>query len=191
MTSTFTESTVEGAALEIFGALGYTILHGPDIAPGELFTERSGYGDVVLLKRLRGALARINPQIPAEAIEEAVRKVLRTESPSLVENNRHFHRFLTGGVPVEYRRHDRIVHDSVRLFDFDAFENNDWATVNQFTIEENRRNRRPGLQSASNLQRRHSQPLPVQRIARYFRRDRSAPRHTDSGLGTLHALADD
>src|SRR5438309_705052 len=98
-----TESTVEEAALEILGGLNYAIVHGPDIAPGELFAERSSYGDVVLVKRLHEALARINPSIPAEAIEDAMRKVLRTESPSVVENNRRFHRFLTEGVPVEYR----------------------------------------------------------------------------------------
>ncbi len=121
------------------------MLSGPTIAPGELFEERSTYGDVVLVKRLREALARINRLIPAEAIEDAVRKVLRTESPSLVENNRRFHRFLTDGVSVEYRRDDRIVHDTVWLFDFEEPENNDWVAVNQFTVEENRKNRRPDI----------------------------------------------
>jgi type I restriction enzyme R subunit len=148
---TFTESTVEDAALEILEGLGYTILHGPDIAPDGLFAERSSYGDVVLVKRLRDALARINPKVPADAIEEAIRKVKQAESPSLVENNRRFHRFLTDGVPVEYRRDDlpaqagRIVHDTVWLFDFDEPENNDWVAVNQFTVEEDRRTRRPDI----------------------------------------------
>ena len=140
-----TESTVEEAALEIFGALNYTILHGPTIAPGEMFAERTSYGDVVLLKRLREALTRINPQIPADALDDAVRKMTRTETPSLVENNRSFHHSLTDGVPVEFRREDRIVHDTARLFDFETVENNDWVAVNQFTIEENRRNRRPDV----------------------------------------------
>lgn len=143
--STFTESTVEEAALEIFEGLRYTILHGPAIAPGEMFVERTSYSDVVLVKRLREAMARINPQVPGDALEEAVRKLLRTESPSLVENNRRFHRFVTDGVPVEYRRDDRIVHDTVRLIDFTTPENNDWVAANQFTIEENRRNRRPDI----------------------------------------------
>jgi type I restriction enzyme R subunit len=139
------ESTVEEAALEIFDSLGYAILHGPDIAPGELFAERSSYGEVVLTKRLREALVRINSHIPPEAIEDAVRKLLRTESPSQVENNRRFHHFLTDGVPVEYRKKERIVHDTLSLFDFKATDNNDWTAVNQFTIEENRRNRRPDI----------------------------------------------
>ncbi|HXG20699.1 MAG TPA: type I restriction endonuclease subunit R [Methylomirabilota bacterium] len=145
MATAFTESTLEEAALEMFDGLGYTILHGPDIAPEALFAERSSYGDVVLVKRLREALARINPKVPTEAIEEAIRKVQQTESPSLVENNRRFHRFLTDGVPVEYRRDDRIVHDTVWLFDFEEPENNDWVAVNQFTVEEDRRTRRPDI----------------------------------------------
>ncbi len=119
---TFSESTVEDAALEIFEGIGYTILHGPTIAPGEMFAERANYADVVLVERLRQALARINPKIPTEAIEEAIRKVLHPDSPSLVENNRRFHRFLTDGISVEYQGEGRIVHDQVRLFDFDKPE---------------------------------------------------------------------
>jgi type I restriction enzyme R subunit len=145
MTTTFTESTVEEAALEMFSGLGCSILHGPDIAPGELFEERKSYGEVVLVKRLRGALARINPKVPAEAIEEAIRKVVRTESPNLVESNRRFHRFLTDGINVEYRAEGRIVYDQVRLFDFDEPANNDWLVVNQFTVIEDKNNRRPDI----------------------------------------------
>jgi len=144
--SAFTESTVEDAALEIFESLGYAILHGPDIAPGELYAERSSYSEVLLAGRLKDALTRINSKIPADAIEEAIRKIVRTESPSLIENNRRFHRFLVEGVPVEYRGDDgRIVYNQVRLIDFEKSANNDWLAVNQFTVEEERRNRRPDV----------------------------------------------
>ena len=79
MTSTFAESTVEDAALELFADLGYSILHGPDIAPGEMFAERTAYSDVVLVGRLREALKRINPKAPAEAVEELfARSYIRT-----------------------------------------------------------------------------------------------------------------
>lgn len=145
MSNSFTESTVEDAALEIFGGLDYTILHGPNIAPDEMFAERATFGDVVLIARLRKALSQINSKIPAEAIEEAIRKVLHPDSPSLVENNRRFHRFLTDGISVEYQGQGRIVHDQVRLFDFDQPEKNDWVVANQFTIIENRSNRRPDI----------------------------------------------
>jgi type I restriction enzyme R subunit len=143
--SIISESDIEDATLEVFGGLGYAVLRGPDIAPGELFAERAGYEEVVLAKRLGKSLARINPRIPAEAIEEAIRKVTSAETPNLVENNRRFHRFLTDGINVEYRGPDRIIYDQVKLFDFDEPENNDWLAVNQFTVIEDKNNRRPDV----------------------------------------------
>jgi len=98
-----TESLVESAALSWFKELEYSLLFGPDIAPGELFAERESYEEVILVNRLRSALAKINPDIPEEAREEAIRKMMRAEHPSLIENNRRFHRYLVDGVPVEYR----------------------------------------------------------------------------------------
>jgi len=90
-------------------------------------------------------LARINPKVPAEAIEEAVRKVMHPDTPSLVENNRRFHRFLTDGVSVEYQAKDRTIHDQLPLFDFRDLDKNDWVVLNQFTIIEDRNNRRPDI----------------------------------------------
>jgi type I restriction enzyme, R subunit len=140
-----TESTVEDAALEILDGLGYTILHGPEIAPGELLAERTEYSDAVLVGRLQQALARINPRVPVEAIEEAVRKILSIQAPNLEESNRRFQRLLTDGINVEYRAGDRIVYDQVQLFDFEDADNNDWLAVNQFTVIENKNNRRPDV----------------------------------------------
>lgn len=145
MAETFTESTVEEAALEILDGLGYTILHGPEIAPGELLAERTDYSEVVLVARLQQALARINPKVPPGAIEEAVRKILSIQAPNLEESNRRFQRFLTDGIHVEYRADDHIVYDQVQLFDFDDLDNNDWLAVNQFTVIENKNNRRPDV----------------------------------------------
>jgi type I restriction enzyme R subunit len=140
------ESTVAAAALTWFEGLGYEILHGPDIAPGEPAAERSDYSEVVLEGRLRTALARLNPSIPETAIDEAARKVMRSETSSLVENNRRFHKLLTDGIDVEYRRPDgSIAGDKVWLFDFDQPERNDWLVVDQFTVIENKHNRRPDL----------------------------------------------
>lgn len=73
-----TESTVEEAALSWFEDLGYAVLSGPNISPGELFSERSSYSDVLLVGRLRSALARINPNIPEEALGDAIRKITIT-----------------------------------------------------------------------------------------------------------------
>jgi type I restriction enzyme, R subunit len=145
MTS-ISESTVEAAALHWFESLSYTVLHGPEIAPGESAAERTDYAEVVLENRLRNALARLNRTVPDTAIEEAARKVMRTETTSLVENNRRFHKLLTDGIDVEYRRPDgSIAGDKVWLFDFERPERNDWVVVDQFTVVENTRNRRPDL----------------------------------------------
>jgi type I restriction enzyme R subunit len=146
MTARFTESTVEDAALEWLEGLGYQVLHGPDIAPGEPASERATYGDVVLVERLRSALSRFNPNIPAPAREEAIRKLMVVESPTLVGSNHRFHTFLVNGVPVEYQDGSgRIIHDQVWLFDFEHPEGNDWLAVNQFTVLEGQSNRRPDI----------------------------------------------
>ena len=140
------EDEVEQAALSWFKELGYAVAHAPHLAPGEIAAERSSFSDVVLVGRLREAIARLNPAIPSDAREEALRKVLRHDAPSLVGNNRAFHRMLRDGVPVEYRRDDgSIAGDHVRLIDFDNPDANDWLAVNQFTVIEGQNNRRPDI----------------------------------------------
>ena len=140
------ESHLEEAALEWLAELGYALGHGPDMAPGEVAAERETFSEVVLKGRLREAIHRLNPAIPAEAREEALRKVLRHETTSLIGNNRAFHHHLRDGVPVEYRRADgSIAGDRVRLVDFADPAANDWLAVNQFTVIEGQHNRRPDV----------------------------------------------
>ena len=144
------ESQVEEAMLAWLGELGYEVAYGPDVEPEKLAAERDDFTEVVLSRRLRAALERINPELPASAIDDALKKVLVVESPSLVENNRRFHRMLTDGVDVEYRGPDgSIAGDKVWLFDFDDPEANDWLAVNQFTVIEDKHNRRPTSSSSS------------------------------------------
>ncbi|MCX6858424.1 MAG: type I restriction endonuclease subunit R [Verrucomicrobia bacterium] len=131
------ESIVEDAALEWFEELGYAVGHGPHLAPGEPAAERESFSEVVLVGRLREAIRRLNPSIPEQAREEALRKVLRVGTPSLVQTNRSFHKLLRDGVPVEYARPDgSIAGDDVRLVDFGDVRSNDWLVVNQFTVKE-------------------------------------------------------
>jgi type I restriction enzyme R subunit len=147
MTS-FTESAVEEAALAWLEALGYAVLHGPEIAAGAPAAERGdpGYRDVILEKRLRAALARLNPGLPPEALEDAWRKLTRSEAPSLVEQNRAMHRMLVEGITVEYRRPDgSIAGAQARVLDFEQPRNNDWLAVNQFTVADRQRSRRPDV----------------------------------------------
>ncbi|MBP7609009.1 MAG: type I restriction endonuclease subunit R [Steroidobacteraceae bacterium] len=144
----FTESVVEDASLAWLEALGYAVLHGPDIAVGEPGAERGdpNYRDVVLDGRLRPALMRLNPDLPHEALDDACRKLLRSDAPSLVERNRVLHRMLVDGVTVEYRRKDgSIAGAQARVIDFDTPDNNDWLAVNQFTVAEGQHTRRPDV----------------------------------------------
>ncbi|MHA1613660.1 MAG: type I restriction endonuclease subunit R [Candidatus Thorarchaeota archaeon] len=140
------ESIVEEATLEWFQDLGYSVLHGPDIAYGELAAERtaSDYIDVILENRLRQAIAKLNPDLPSEALEESFRKFTRSSGPSLIEYNHAVHKMLIDGVNVEYRRTDgSIAGTQARLIDFDNPEANDWLVVNQFTVCEDQYRRRP------------------------------------------------
>jgi len=141
-----TESDIEQAALAWLEALDYTILSGPEIAPGEPAAEREDYEQVILESRLRQALQRLNPQVPADALEEALRKLTRPDMPTLVANNHLIHKYLVDGVPVEYQRTDgSIGGDLVRVLDYDMPENNEFLAVNQFTVVEDRHERRPDV----------------------------------------------
>jgi type I restriction enzyme R subunit len=148
MLQAFTESIVEEAALEWFDELEYHVLGGPEIAAGESGAERSDpeFGDVILERRLRQALARLNPALPPEALDDAFRKLTRIDSPSLITRNRDLHSMLVDGVNVEYARPDcSIAGTQAQLVDFENPENNDWLVVNQFTVTEGQHARRPDV----------------------------------------------
>lgn len=146
MTAGITESDLESIALSWLESLGWAVRYGPEIAPGEDFAERQDYREVVLAQRLRDALARLNPNLPDEALQEAFRKITNPEGATLVARNRALHRMLVDGVTVEYRRPDgSIAGAQARAIDFDDPENNDWLAVNQFTVSESQYTRRPDI----------------------------------------------
>jgi len=147
-TKSFSESVVEEATLAWLESLGWTVKHGPEIAWGELWAERTDpeYRDVVLERRLRDALARLNPGLPIEALEDAFRKLTRPEGATLAARNRAIHKMLVDGVTVEYRTAEGDIRGAqARVIDFDDIDNNDWLAVNQFTIAENKHTRRPDV----------------------------------------------
>ncbi len=139
------EQDIEDAGLEILQELGYKVVYGPEIAPDGSKPERARWDDVVLVERLRNAIDKFNPDIPAEAKEEALKKVLRSTSHKLFKNNKVFQKFLTTGVEVEYRFKGRIKGDLVQLFNFEKPKQNEFLAINQFTIIENKKNRRPDI----------------------------------------------
>jgi type I restriction enzyme, R subunit len=146
VTSRFTETVVEDAALAWFDGLGWRVIHGLEISPGEPGAERADYSQVVLEARLRESLRRLNPTLPPESVADAFRRLTRPEGAELTARNRAVHRLLVEGVTVEYRAADGAIRGAqARLLDFDAPENNDWLAVNQFTVTENKHARRPDV----------------------------------------------
>ena len=148
----FNEDTVEQAALQWLDELGYEVRHGQEIAPDGPAAERNSYGQVVLSGRLRAALARLNPDLPPAALDDAFRRLTRLDRPTLVANNHALHRLLVDGVTVEYTTPDgHIAGAQARVLDYDDPDNNDWLAVNQFTVVENNKrssataNRRPDI----------------------------------------------
>ena len=140
------ESEVEEAALAWLEAVGWTIRHGAEMVPGELFGERDDYGQVILDERLRDALARLNPELPPEALKDAFRRLHRPEGADLLARNRHLHRLLVDGVTVEYRAKDGSIRGGqAQVIDFDRVTANDLVAINQFTVAENKHTRRPDV----------------------------------------------
>ena len=140
--TTLTEAVVEDAALAYLESLGWTIAHGPDIAA----EERTDYDQVILEQRLRDAFARLNPSLPASALDDAFRKLTRPVGATLETRNRAFHRTLVEGVAVEYRADDGSIRGAqAQVVNFDDVAANDWLAVNQFTVSENRHTRRPDI----------------------------------------------
>ena len=146
MTVDFTESTLEAAALEWLEGLGWKVVRGPDIAPHAMGSERADYGEVVLEQRLRDALARLSPTLPAEALDDAFRKLICPEGSTLETRNRAFHRMLVDGVTVEYQdANGAVCGAQVSVLDYGNSANNDWLAVNQFTVVEGEHERRPDI----------------------------------------------
>jgi len=138
-----TESVVEQAALAWLESVGWQVRNGAEIAPGEPAAERDDYGQVVLTQRLRDALALLNPALPAEALEDAFRKLTRPEGTDLIVRNRAVHRLLVDGVTVEYRDAEAGIRGAqARVMDFDDPAGNEWLAVNQFSVVENKHSRR-------------------------------------------------
>ena len=144
MKNSITENEIEQIALSYLQNLGYSYLNGVEISPDGEHPERQ-YTDVVLVTRLRDAIDKLNPNITQDAKEDALKKVLRTESPNLLINNETFHKYLTEGVDVEVRTTDGIRGEKVYIMDFTNPENNEFLAINQFTIIEGSQNKRPDI----------------------------------------------
>ncbi|MEI6799710.1 MAG: type I restriction endonuclease subunit R [Pseudomonadota bacterium] len=143
--SILSEADVEAILLDHLARLGYTCLNDAISCPDGKVPERDAYSDVLLMKRFRAAVGRLNPSLPEDAREDAIRKVIAAERPTLIEENRRLHHLMTDGVKVEFRGDDgAIKYETVRLIDPDD-QHNDWLAISQFTVIEGGYNRRPDV----------------------------------------------
>ena len=140
-----TESSIELLAIKNLESLGYHYLYGSDIAPDGANPERITYEQVLLTQRIKQAVKRNNPHIPADAQNDAIKEIQRIASPELLANNETFHRLLTEGVPVTKRIQGNYRGDRVWLIDFRNPLNNEFLVVNQFTVVENHQKKRPDI----------------------------------------------
>lgn len=143
-----TEADVENAMMDWLAALGWEVGHGPDVSPPDSKTpgtERDSYREAALKHRLRDAIRRLNPHIPAGAQDEACRLVLNPNIPGPVQANRQMHRWLVEGVSVEYQKDGETRGDRVRLVDWSDVARNDWLALNQFSIQGPKQTRRPDV----------------------------------------------
>lgn len=142
----FNEEMVEQAALDIFRDLGWEFAGPAVIGPDGSAPERASYGDVILSARLSEAVARLNPDISVDAQRDAIRQILSVATPDMIEENRRIHTLLIDGVDVEFSGPDGAIKgDKVRLIDFNNPDENDWLVTQQFTVIENRNDRRPDV----------------------------------------------
>jgi type I restriction enzyme R subunit len=139
------ESAIEEMAIEELQNLGYTYIFGINAAPDALNPERSSYGEALLMARLRSALSKLNPTIPADAVQGAAQKLSRIATSNLLADNEEFHRMLVDGVPIEYRKGNEIKGDYVHVVDFENPLNNEFLVVNQYTIVQDNNNKRPDV----------------------------------------------
>ena len=139
------ESEIEYMAIGELESLGYTYISGVDLAPDTTNAERQSYGDVLLMGRLRTALTKLNPTVPADAIDSASRRLSRIATSNLLADNEEFHKLLINGIPVEYRKSNDIIGDDVYAVDFNNPNNNEFLVVNQYTVVQNNNNKRPDV----------------------------------------------
>jgi type I restriction enzyme R subunit len=139
------EQTIEDYAIELLQGLGYDYVCGYDIAPEGTNPRRADFEQVLLLDSLKSAINRINPDLPDSSRHEVIKELQRIQSPSLIDNNLKFHRMLTEGIKGTYHKDGAERGNLVWLVDFDNPENNEFLVVNQFSVTETTRTKRPDL----------------------------------------------
>lgn len=145
-TSTVEERDVEETVLDALRQYGYNVMCGPHTSLEDTVRESSKRGTLLLEDRLRGALVKLNQQLPKEAIEDAHNQLRSVTEGNLMQRNRTMHDMLVNGVSVEYSMGEgRIIGAQVKVVDFHNPTNNDWLVVSQLKVEENGKRKRPDV----------------------------------------------
>ena len=139
------ENKIESFAIELFRQEAYEYVYGPTMAPDGKKPERTSYADVILKSRLSHAVNILNPSIPEDARQQAIREISTLVFPDLINTNETFHTYLTNGIDVEFQKDGDTRGDKVWLIDFHTPENNEFLVVNQFTVTEDNVNKRPDI----------------------------------------------
>ena len=125
----FTEDSYEQALIALFrDELGYDYIYGPDI------TDRD-YRQPCYVDALEPALRRLNPALPNEALDEALRRVLHATDSTLIASNEDFMRALQDGLEVPYVFNQEERTDIVQLIDYANPSNNTFHIANQWRVE--------------------------------------------------------
>jgi len=124
----FTENSYEQALISLFrDELGYEYIYGPDI-------ERD-YRKPFYVDALVPAIKRINPTLPKEAIDEALRQIQHATDSTLIASNEDFIRQMQDGMEVPYVLNGEERTDLVQLIDYDNYTNNSFHIANQWRVE--------------------------------------------------------
>ncbi|MDD3474993.1 MAG: type I restriction endonuclease subunit R, partial [Candidatus Dojkabacteria bacterium] len=140
-----TESQLENNIIEILETQGYEHIYGPDIAPDSNNPKRESFEQVILIENLTKAIDKLNPNIPYEVKQQAIKQILNIHTPDITFNNEKFHKYLIDGIEIDYLKNGEMVGGRVILMDYDNPENNEWLAINQYVIQYNNLIKRPDI----------------------------------------------
>ncbi|MEA2407870.1 MAG: type restriction enzyme subunit [Thermoleophilaceae bacterium] len=131
------DALVEQPALAWLEELGWEHAPGHKLAPSAPASERGDYREVLLVRRLRNAIAHLNPHLPDEAVDAVITDVRESTSVVLIDDHYAFHEFLVLGVPVTWTDSSGEEQSGrAKLVDFGDPTNNEFLAVNQFRVEQ-------------------------------------------------------
>ena len=136
------EADWEALAMDALGELAWHPTEGKKIAPGS--GERESWGELIIPGRLRAAIERVNPGVPATAVQEAMQVVLSPKSRDARGENFQVHQYLTGGIrSVVYTDEHGAEHNpTIRLIDYGNPYANDFLAANQVVVTDGDHKRR-------------------------------------------------